>query len=295
MKKEIKTLFVGLNTVDMQFFVDGFPKSNSKTKANGNEITAGGPATNAAIASALLGAKTTLITPIGKHSLSRFLMEDITNYNVEVIDPIEQINSEPIFASIITDEINGERTIFSYHPENNHEKLLEGINLQELDTYQIAMFDGFYPDLAIPLAKTLRKMGITTVLDGGSWKTGLSKLLPFIDIAICSNDFYLPNTKTHTEVFSELKKYGVMKIAITRGTQSILYLEGEEIQEVRVAASNVVDTLGAGDFFHGAFCYYYAIRPNFKEVLAKASEVAAFSCNYRGTRKWMKHFNETLV
>lgn len=285
-----KALFVGLNTVDMQFFVDGFPKANTKTKAHRNEVAAGGPATNAAIACAFLGADTTLVSPIGKHSLSRFLMEDIQNYKVRVIDPIEDIDSKPIFASIITDEINGERTIFSYHPENNHQKLIEELNLSNLDSYSIALFDGFYPDLAIPLAKALKEKGITTVLDGGSWKQGLSELLPYIDIAICSNDFKVPETNSENALISKLIEMGVNKVAITKGEKPIVYSEGLEKNEIQATKIEVIDTLGAGDFFHGAFCYYYAIQPNFEAALIKASKIAALSCKYHGTRKWMKQF-----
>ena len=51
---KIKALFVGLNTVDIQFIVKSFPKANTKTKAHSNEISAGGPATNASVASAVV-------------------------------------------------------------------------------------------------------------------------------------------------------------------------------------------------------------------------------------------------
>ena len=49
-----------------------------------------------------------------------------------------------------------------------------------------------------------------------------------------------------------------------------------------------MDTLGAGDFLHGAFCYYYLEEKELKPALQKASEVATFSCQYKGTREWLK-------
>lgn len=36
-----------------------------------------------------------------------------------------------------------------------------------------------------------------------------------------------------------------------------------------------VDTLGAGDIFHGAFCHY-VLRENFLDALASAAKIAAF-------------------
>lgn len=292
MTNHVKALFVGLNTVDMQFFVNGYPKANTKTKAHRNEVAAGGPATNASIACAMLGAKSTLISPVGKHSLSRFLSNDISSCNVELIDPIENIESKPVFASIITDEINGERTIFSYHPESNYEKILEELEFNKLGNYDIVMFDGFYPDLAIPIAKHMQQLGITTVLDGGSWKQGLSELLPFIDIAICSNDFKPPALTDKNDIIELVKSFGTKHIAVTRGENSILYAHNNTIEEINISKTDIVDTLGAGDFFHGAFCYYFAKNFKFETALQKASEVASLSCQYHGTRSWINHLTD---
>lgn len=290
MSEPVKALFVGLNTIDLQFFIDGFPVPNTKTKAKQNEIASGGPATNAAITSAFLGAGATLVTPIGKHSLSRFITDDIVNNNVQLVDPIENINSKPVFASIITDEINGERTIFSYHPERNDKLLLQELQLDKLNDYSIALFDGFYPELSTALARQLQNAGVTTVLDGGSWKPGIEDLLPHIDIAICSSDFKVPARHKQKETIQVLRGMGIQKIAITRGGEPIMCFEGEKHFKIDVPETSAIDTLGAGDIFHGAFCYYYSIRSNFEHALQKASVVAAFSCKHRGTRSWMQNF-----
>ena len=289
MQKPVKALFVGLNTVDLQFFIEGFPESNTKTKAHHNEIAAGGPALNASITCSFLGAETTLVTPIGEHSLTRFVTDDILQYDVKLIDPINKIESKPVFASIITDEINGERTIFSYHPERSDEVLLEELQLINLEEYDIALFDGFFPELSLSVAKQCRLLGVTTVLDGGSWKPGLKSLLPYIDMAICSNDFTIPKAKTKSDIVEKLYSYGVKKIAITRGEKTILCFENQKESQLEVSKVDTIDTLGAGDIFHGAFCYYFGIQPNFEYALNEASAIATFSCKYHGTRRWMKN------
>ena len=83
-----KILFARLNTVDIQYLLNQFPEENAKTRALQNEIRAGGPATNAAIACAYLGSDTDLFTPIGEHTLSEFLRNELKNYGVQVLDPI---------------------------------------------------------------------------------------------------------------------------------------------------------------------------------------------------------------
>jgi sugar/nucleoside kinase (ribokinase family) len=50
----------------------------------------------------------------------------------------------------------------------------------------------------------------------------------------------------------------------------------------------VVDTLGAGDFLHGAFCsYYLQLNLNFENALNQAANLATFTCKFEGTRNWI--------
>jgi len=270
-------------------FVDTYPKANSKTRTEHFEIFAGGPATNAAITCTFLGRKVSLVSPVGKHFFSKNLISDIKKNKVRLIDPIKNTESEPLLASIITDNGNGDRTIISYQPtlKSIHFDSEEHINFKE---YSIALFDGFYIDLSLMLLKKLKENNITTVLDGGSWKPGLENLLPLIDIAICSNDFYPPDTNKSFEVIDFLKNFKIGKIAITNGHRPIIMSENGIIKEIPVQQIKCVDSLGAGDVFHGAFCYFYTQNNDFALSLAEASKVASFSCTHRGTRLWMEQF-----
>jgi sugar/nucleoside kinase (ribokinase family) len=49
-----------------------------------------------------------------------------------------------------------------------------------------------------------------------------------------------------------------------------------------------VDTLGAGDIFHGAFCHYLLECNDFLLSLERAGEVASLSCTSLGTRAWIE-------
>jgi sugar/nucleoside kinase (ribokinase family) len=281
-----KSLFVGLNTIDMQFLVSRYPEPNSKTKAIGKTIHAGGPATNAAIACAHLGGKVSLLTPIGKHALASFIVEDISGHNVRIVDPIAGTESSPVFASIITTETNGERTVFSYHPEEIPFVSRE-IDL-DCSQYRAALFDGFYPELIVPIAQKCRGLGVTTILDGGSWKPWTDAVLQYIDIAVCSNDFQVPGGSMPSDLFSYLHGCGVSMVAITRGERSIFFSHKHGEGEIDVPEVAAVDTLGAGDIFHGAFTHYIVEGFSFEISLEKAAEVASKSCLTLGTRKWME-------
>jgi sugar/nucleoside kinase (ribokinase family) len=66
----------------------------------------------------------------------------------------------------------------------------------------------------------------------------------------------------------------------------IKYLSQGKSDAINVPNIQPTDTLGAGDIFHGAFCYYI-LQENFSLALEKAASIAAKSCKYFGTRRWM--------
>lgn len=75
--------------------------------------------------------------------------------------------------------------------------------------------------------------------------------------------------------------------AITRGEKSIL-LENEVIELSKV---DCIDSLAAGDIFHGAFCFArFNKGMEFKESLEFAAEVASESVKYKGPRKGVLEF-----
>ncbi|MFN7658917.1 MAG: PfkB family carbohydrate kinase, partial [Dolichospermum sp.] len=54
-----------------------------------------------------------------------------------------------------------------------------------------------------------------------------------------------------------------------------------------------VDTLGAGDIFHGAFCHYI-LENSFVQALELAANTAAKACQYFGTRNWLNAIGHKL-
>jgi sugar/nucleoside kinase (ribokinase family) len=279
----MKGIFWGLLTIDLHFFTDHFPEENTKTKVKKFNSYIGGPATNAAITFQHLGGEAKLVTSIGVNSFNGMIREEIDHFKFDIADLHKDIPLDPVFASIITNETTGERTIFSYNPSRSNRV---EIGESPMD-YDIALFDGFYIDSAIKQAKACRAKGIKTVFDGGSWKSDTDKLLKHIDIAICSEDFMPPGVTHQEDVTAYLHHKGVKKAVITRGGKPMIINEGEVNLLAEVPKINVVDTLGAGDIFHGAFCFYFAQSNDFLTSLDKAAKTASLSCSFHGPRAWM--------
>ncbi|MFA9391372.1 MAG: PfkB family carbohydrate kinase [Prolixibacteraceae bacterium] len=281
-----KALFIGLTTIDIQYFVEHYPQANTKIKTDAPLIAVGGPAANAAITYSVLGGQADFLSCIGINSFTQVVRNDFAKYNVRVIDPYEAETTDPIVSAVITTLANSERTIITHHPlELKANDQAPQIDLLD---YAFIFIDGFYPELSLQLLPEAKMKHIPVIFDGGSWKKHLPQLLGFVDIAICSGNFHPPQCNTDDDTISYLKSLGINEVAISKGEGCIVC----EHSSIAVEPVDAIDSLGAGDVLHGAFCFYMAAADNFIDALSKASKVASFSVQYRGTHAWIKHYNK---
>ncbi len=280
-------IFVGMSTIDIIYRVTKYPPPNSKLPALTQMVLAGGPATNAAITFSHLGGSATLVTAIGRHPLTHIMMEELERFSVGYIDLYPSFDDVPTISSIIVLD-DGSRTVLSTNAtriasEPSH------VEPTGIDGASVLLVDGHYMESCIDWAREARARHVSVVLDGGSWKPRTEELLQWVDIAICSADFHPSSCQTSEGVLAFLRSCGVPFGAVTRGEDPIRYFTGDDSGEIPVRKVPVVDTLGAGDIFHGAFCSFYSQRPAFAEALADAAAVATESTRYPGTRVWMEH------
>jgi sugar/nucleoside kinase (ribokinase family) len=281
-----KGLFVGLMTLDLVYGVESLPQSNQKIVAQEAAIAAGGPATNAAVSFAYFRNSAILLTVQGKHPLTPLLQTDLHNCGVVVVD-LEPTRIAPIpVSSIIVTQSTGERAVVCLNATQMQAEI-DHIPVDILRDVQIVLIDGHQGAVSSRVAQLARQQGIPVVLDGGSWKPHLVEILPWVDYAICSGDFYPLGCTTSEDVIDFLQKAGVAQIAITNGADAIQYATATDRSWLEVPKIKPIDTLGAGDIFHGAFCHYI-LQQEFAIALQSAARVASFSCQFFGTRTWLK-------
>ena len=128
-------------------------------------------------------------------------------------------------------------------------------------------------------------------MDCGSWKDGTDELLKSVHTVICSADFAAPGCTSESALVKYFLGCGVTNVAITQGAEPVRFFADDKAGEITVPKVVAVDTMGAGDIFHGAFCYFFSIGKGFEEALQQAAEIASESCRYEGTREWMEHLH----
>jgi len=290
-------LFVGLTTLDFLYLVDHFPDRNQKIVALDSAINPGGPATNAAIAFGYLGNQVKLLSVIGNHALSQVIRQDLANQSIHSIDLESTWSDSPSVSSVIVTQNTGERAVVSLNATKFQAKCQQ-IPPDILTDIDIVLIDGHQMAISGAIASQAQTKNIPVVIDGGSWKAGFEKVLPFVNYAICSANFYPPNWQNQTDIFQYLKSYSIPQIAITQGDKPIQYVGQNYSGEITIDRINAVDTLGAGDIFHGAFCHFIvnhlknSAQPisekDFREGLIFSAKIASQSCQSFGTRNWMK-------
>jgi sulfofructose kinase len=116
---------------------------------------------------------------------------------------------------------------------------------------------------------------------------GFDRVLPNVDYLIASSEFPTAWTGTR-DPFRALealqREYGMKVAAMTLGAHGSLARVDGKFVYAPAFVVNCVDTTGAGDVFHGAFCYAVLQGMEMPEALEFSNAMAALNCTALGAR-----------
>jgi sugar/nucleoside kinase (ribokinase family) len=281
--------FIGRTTLDMCYLLENFPEEDRKISANEFLALAGGPAANGAATFAYLGGEALLTTAVGKSPWAKIARDDLARARLDIRDACANSNYTLPVSSILTNRGNGSRTIINTPIEDAElQARKHSHGVQETPLCHLAMIDGFLFELFQDRIRDYSLNKREVIFDGGSWRPNTKEVLSSVTIAICSERFSYEGREDQNRTIELLHSHGIRRVAITRGENSIIASEDGHQTIIAVPQiQHAIDTLGAGDIFHGAFCYYFSQSKDFVVALRKASVVAAISCESFGTRAWM--------
>lgn len=281
-----KGVFVGLIVLDIIYYHDSFPVENEKIKTHDFATAIGGPAANAAITYSLLGGEATLITCIGNTTIGKSIKDELVHdYQIEVVDLADEHDAKMNISSIFVNQQTATRTIWSGQQQFAVDEAFDYAPFFENALFCLS--DCNLPEVSIPALRTAAALNVEIVLDNGNWKEHFPQCLSVAHTAIASSSCQPPN-KTFYEVARE---HQVDNIAITYGANPIHWYTKVAQGEIAVPEVEAVDTLGAGDVLHGAYCYFkYVEKKSFTVALQLAAQVASESVKYKGARQGVYTF-----
>lgn len=278
----MRALFLGGHTFDMVYRLAALPQENAKAKADLVYTAAGGPALNAAITFAILARETcrpVFAGALGKGPLTEAVKAEAEAHGV-VLLPLGGCREDAPCASIALTP-GGSRTIWS--PPQTRTPLDALGDLPDPEFFDVLLVDGQLPEAAIAAAEAFRTADKPVVLDAGSWKPGMERLTRLASDVIASQAFTFPEGG---DVLVQALKAGANSVAVTADGTPIRWATHDGASGVvKPPVVEAIDTLAAGDIFHGAYVWFrYGEALGFQTALEAAADVASTSVTAYGPR-----------
>lgn len=235
---------------------DVMPAGDEKAVARDYAVSFGGNAVTAGFACAKLGHDVHILTTQARDWLGHMFAEMADTYGVR-LHPRKVARSSLSF--ILPND--GKRAILRARDDDY---LQPFIRLDLSDT-RLLHLDGHMADAAIHYARAARERGVLVSLDGGALRPQLKELIDFVDVAVVSKKLCEQMGFSEGEMLAWLKSRGCRVGAVTVGEKGTFWYEGDgaprHLPSLLVPPEKVVDTSGAGDVFHGAYCASWIERP----------------------------------
>lgn len=281
-------MFAGLATLDIIHRVETPPGPNEKVTARAQFVAAGGPAANAAVTFAALGGQAVLLTALGQGTIAETIAAELREQRVEVIDLAPMLRDVAPVSSVTVLEATGERSVIGGDATGLHAPKPDPRLVRDLlAVADVVLLDGHHPELARVVRDEAQVASLPSVLDAGRWKPIMDELVGAVTDVVASADFRTPGTATADETATELQSRGAAAVVTTAGPDPVRWWENSRRGEIPVPQTQAVDTLGAGDVFHGAYAYALAAGAGVEERIRCAAEVAAIRCSMVGPRSWV--------
>lgn len=291
----------GLVTLDVLQVVERLPGPDEKIVATDLLVGFGGPAANAAATAVALGVRTRLVTALGLGPIADLVRSGLGDAGIELVDLLDGVPGTPGVSTVLVTRATGQRAVVSVNATGSGDLSTRARELADdaLTGASVLLLDGHHLGAAVVLAGWARSAGVTVVLDGGSWKPGLAELLALVDHAVLSADFLLPDglllpagllLLDGRAALEAVAALGPRLVARSAGAGPVRYLLPDgvrgAVEPPPVPPDEIVDTLGAGDVLHGAYCAELARGAGEVEALGRAVATATVSIRHRGARSW---------
>ena len=280
-----RILCIGIPVRDLTFRVETVPARGSKANATHLAEICGGNALNAAIAMARLGGRVAFAGPMGdaRETSSGFILERMATEGIDATH-IVRMRDATTPVSAITIDATGERTLTIYR-----DPALWTVKLPDADALladcQAVLIESRCGAFCIDLCTEARRRGIPVVVGVDRAMSLQDELLTTASHLLFASE-QVRETADIAEDGAALKRLAALTpafLAATRGPQGTIWLnDAGALEETAAFPVQAVDTLGAGDVFHGAFTLRLAEGEGVREALRFAAAAAALKCTRHG-------------
>jgi ribokinase len=277
---------VGYSCLDFLATVPEMPEIDTKMGITSLHVQGGGPTATALVTLARLGLRTALTAAVGDDIPGRMAMAELEREGVDTGGVRVQEGATSQCAFILVDEPTGKRTVLWTRGSLKHlapDDLDAGLILSA----KCLLIDDLEIGAQEAAAKMAAKAGIPVVMDAGTHRAGVERLVPHVTHLVASERF--PGAFTGIDdrgaAAESLLGMGPEVVVVTLGAGGCLAIDksGRRFEKPGFDV-RAVDTTGAGDVFHGAYIRAMLEGWDLGRTLEFANAVAALKCTKPGGR-----------
>lgn len=279
-------LCAGIAVLDEVFRIREFPLPDTKVEASEFITIGGGCAANAAVAIARLGAKVRFAAPLGgpagEDAIGNRLVEGLDGEGIECSGCVRVTGGRTSVSAIFIDA-HGDRTIATFRDHR-----LDAVVPDDPDGLVAGMdavlVDKRFVEFVMPICRAALRRGIPVVIDADNPTEDSHPVFAAGTHIIFSGECLRATARTDDLAagLAHMAKRTGAFLAVTNGPRPVLWRDDDKIRETPVFNIKVVDTLGAGDVFHGAFTLALVEGREIDEAMRFAAAAAGLKCSRFG-------------
>jgi len=290
---------IGNANVDIVMYVDRIPREDEALEAYDSVISAGGSASNYAVALARLGIRCGFIGRVGDDSFGEFVKREFEKEGVD-ISRLKVDREHPTGKVFIIVTKNGARRMIAHRGANAYITLDES-DEEYISRAKLVHAASIRRKLALEIAKVSSKYKITFSYDPGLvvCKYGLEELKPIFShvkiLYLNLRELECLTGSKDPESASKLLQYGPKLVIVKMGSKgSYLVLSEARIRVPPYKPKKVVDTTGAGDVFAAALTAGLLKGLSLWDSALFASVAAGLKVERKGARNGIPYEREVL-
>ena len=287
-----KADIVGVDTpwFDEVIHLEEVPPENRNARILSATCQGGGKVSTALAASGRLGVPSAIIAVLGVNSRADFLMQDFAAHGVDNSYIRRAKEYRDGFSVVLSDKKSKGRRIL-WRPVSE----LNALCVEDIERNRALIQDAKYLHLChlgepdIHAARIAHEAKVKVCLDADNYREEFVRNLDAVDILIGSEEFYLAlfeyaDALEYEKNIRSLYDRGFDTVIFTFGSEGCRGISQEGYFTLPAFRVDVVDTVGAGDVFHGAYLAGLCKGMNAKEAARYASGASAVKCMAEGGR-----------
>ncbi|MDJ1159001.1 PfkB family carbohydrate kinase [Chelatococcus sp. SYSU_G07232] len=275
---------VGIATLDYVYRMDEIPTRPEKHRASDLVVVGGGIAANAAVAVSRLGGQAMLATRLGDDFTAQEIVAELEAEGVDC-RLCRRLPGRRSPVSAILVDARGERLVVSY-ADRSYPADTDWLPRELPAGTEAVLGDTRWEEGAAHVFALARHAGIPAVFDADRAPRHHQMLALASHVAFSAQGLReLTGLDDPRRGLESLAAGAANWLAVTVGVEGVYFLEDGTVRHEPAFAVKAVDTLGAGDVWHGALALALGEGRRGREAVRFASAAAAIKATRFGGRQ----------